>query len=33
MPRIFWLGNLKGRDTREDLGIDGRMILEWVLGK
>jgi len=25
----FWLGNLKGRD----LGVDGRILLECVLGK
>jgi hypothetical protein len=29
----FWLGNLKGRDYMEDLGIDGRIILEWIIGK
>jgi hypothetical protein len=24
--------NLKGRDHMEDLGVDGRIILEWILG-
>jgi hypothetical protein len=30
--RIIWLGNLKGRDHLEDLGIGGRIIFEWILG-
>jgi hypothetical protein len=30
---IFWLENLKGRDHSEDLGIDGKIILQWILGK
>jgi len=30
---IFWLENLKGIDHSEDLGIDGKIILEWILGK
>jgi hypothetical protein len=25
--------NLKGRDNLEDLGRDGKIILEWILGK
>jgi hypothetical protein len=25
--------NLKERDHAEDLGVDGRIILEWILGK
>jgi hypothetical protein len=29
----FKSGNLKGRDHLEDLGIDGRIILEWILWK
>jgi hypothetical protein len=29
----FWLENLKGRITWEDLGIDGKIILEYILGK
>jgi hypothetical protein len=30
--KIF-VGNLKGRDHVKDLGIDGKIILEWFLGK
>jgi hypothetical protein len=26
MHTIFWLENLKGRDHKEDLGIDGNII-------
>jgi hypothetical protein len=33
MHKIFWLGNLKGSDYLEDLGVDGKIILEWMLGK
>jgi hypothetical protein len=33
MHKIFRLGNLKGRDHLEDLGVDGKIILEWMLGK
>jgi hypothetical protein len=29
----FWFENLKGRDRLEDLNVDGRIILERVLGK
>jgi hypothetical protein len=25
--------NVKRRDNSEDLGVDGRIILEWILGK
>jgi len=28
----FWLENLVGRDHLEDLGVDGKIILEWILG-
>jgi hypothetical protein len=24
---------LKGRDHSEDIGVDGKVILEWILGK
>jgi hypothetical protein len=33
MPARFGLENLKGRDHSEDLGIDGNVILEWILRK
>jgi hypothetical protein len=33
MHTLFWLENLKGRDTLEDLGVSGMTILEWILGK
>jgi hypothetical protein len=33
MHAIFGLGNLKGRDHLEDLGVDGKIILKWILGK
>jgi hypothetical protein len=26
------LENLKGRDHSEDFGVDGRIILKWILG-
>jgi hypothetical protein len=29
----FWSENLKGGDHAKDLGVDGRVILEWILGK
>jgi hypothetical protein len=28
-----WSGNIKGRDNLEDLGVDGMIILEWILLK
>jgi hypothetical protein len=33
MHSKFRLENLKGRDCLEDLGIDGKIILECILGK
>jgi hypothetical protein len=33
MHTKFWLKNLKGQDHLEDLGIDGNIISEWILGK
>jgi hypothetical protein len=32
MYKLLWLQNLKGRNHEEDLGVDGIMILEWILG-
>jgi hypothetical protein len=29
----FWWERGKGGDHVEDLGIDGRIILKWILGK
>jgi len=29
----IWSENLKGRDHSEDLCVDGRIILEWILEK
>jgi len=30
MHTISWLENLKERDHAEELGVDGRVILEWI---
>jgi hypothetical protein len=30
---IIFFENLKGRAHSENLGIDGRIILEWIFGK
>jgi len=30
MYTVFWFENLKGRDCSEDLGVDGKMILERI---
>ena len=29
----FWRGNLQERNHSEDLGVDGRIILRWILKK
>jgi hypothetical protein len=31
--KTFWSENLKGRNDAEDLGVDGKIILDWILGK
>jgi len=33
MHREFWLENLKWKRPHEDLGVEGKIILEWILGK
>jgi hypothetical protein len=33
MHKKFWSETLKGRDHSEDVGIDRRIILDWILGK
>jgi hypothetical protein len=33
MNTKFWSGNLKRRDISEDLGVYGKIILNWILGK
>jgi hypothetical protein len=30
---VFWWGNLKERDQWGDPGIDGKIILRWILKK
>jgi hypothetical protein len=30
---MFWVEGLKGRDRSEDLGVDEKIILKWILGK
>jgi len=31
--QIFWLENLKERNNLEDEGIDGNIVLKWILGR
>jgi hypothetical protein len=31
--RVFWWGNLRERGHLEDPGVDGRIILRWILRK
>jgi hypothetical protein len=33
MHTKIWLENVKGRGHSEELGVEGKTILEWVLGK
>jgi hypothetical protein len=33
MHITFWLGGLRGADHWEDLSVDGRTTLGWILGK
>jgi hypothetical protein len=33
MRTTYILENLKGRDHLEDIGVDGKIIWEWILGK
>jgi len=33
MHEVFWLEDLKGKDQLQKLGIDGRITLEWILGR
>jgi hypothetical protein len=28
---VFWWANLRDRDHFEDLGVDGRILLNWIL--
>jgi len=29
----FWSENLKVRRCSKDLGVDGKILIEWILGK
>jgi len=32
MHTVFWSEKLKGRDHSQDVGVDGKITLEWMLG-
>jgi hypothetical protein len=33
MHTVFWFEHLYGRDHLEDVGIDGKIVMEWMLRK
>jgi hypothetical protein len=33
MHTKFWSENLKGIEHSEDIEVEGRIILEWIIGK
>jgi len=33
LPKKFWSEILRKRDHMVDLGVDGSIIFEWILGK
>jgi hypothetical protein len=33
MQTKFWSEDVMGRDHSEDLGVDGRVIINWIFGK
>jgi len=33
MHAIFWLENQKRRDYFVDMGVEGKVTLQWILGK